>query len=81
MGEQNTHPVRRQVATSLAVALFIGAAALVWAGRVLDRSDVAGMDGGPLLLFSIIPIRPFAWGMALVLAGLGGLIMARASKT
>ena len=65
---------------ALGVVLLLGAVALVWVGGALDRSDVAGMEGGELLLFSLVPIRPFAWVMAAVFAALGAWIMVRAPK-
>ena len=51
---------------ALAGVWFVTAAILVWVGAVLTPDAAADMDGAQRILFTAIPIRPFAWVMAAV---------------
>lgn len=54
------------------VAVHVATSALLFfLGFVLDASSTEAMDGFERLLFTVIPIRPFAWVMAVVFLGLG----------
>ncbi len=56
--------------SALAAAVWIIAAvSLAWAGAVLGPESRSGMDGFVLLLFTVVPIRPFSWVMAVVFVG------------
>ena len=46
-------------------------AALAWAGAVLGPGDREAMDGLALLIFTFVPVRPFAWTFALIFGGMG----------
>ncbi len=70
----------RIVLLALASVLLLAALALIWAGAVLEPSDREAMEGGQLLLFSLVPIRPFAWVMAAVFALLSVALGVRASR-
>lgn len=55
----------------LAGAWFIAAAVLLGVGWVLAPDAADSMEGAQRILFTAIPVRPFAWAMALVFSGLG----------
>ena len=63
------------------VALFLlTAAALIWVGAALGPEDVQAMDGFNRILFTAVPIRPFAWTGAIVFVLLGITIARRALR-
>lgn len=50
---------------------FVAALVLVWVGWALPADSASAMEGGQRLLFTVVPIRPFAWIMAVVFVWLG----------
>ncbi len=75
---------RRVTGFGFAATWLVTAGVLVWVGVVLVPEDRAAMDGLPLLLFTVVPIRLFSWVMAgvfLVLAFAVGRRTVRARPT
>ena len=57
---------------AMSAVLLVTAIVLVWLGTILGPDDREAMDGLVLLLFTAIPIRLFAWTMAVVFLVIGG---------
>lgn len=55
----------------MTVVWLVGAAILFWLGFVLDPSDVDAIDGVQRILFTLVPIKAFAWVMSIVFLGIG----------
>ena len=67
----------RALGVSLTAVWLTTAGVLVWVGSVLGPESVDAMDGFTRILFTAVPIRVFAWTMAIVFAAIG-LATARA---
>lgn len=68
----------RGFGTFLVAVWILAGAVLLILGFVLDPSSTGAMDGFERLVFTVIPIRPFAWIMSAVFLGLGALTARRA---
>ena len=59
---------------------IVAALTLAWVGAVLGPESRSGMDGFALLFFTVVPIRPFSWIMAVVFVVLGVSVGRRAFR-
>ena len=64
----------------VASVFLVTALSLAWIGVVLGPESRSGMDGLALVLFTVVPIRPFSWVMAVIFAVLGVRVVRRAIR-
>ncbi len=76
-----TYRPRRMAAAILAGAFIVGAAALAVVGMVLVPNDLKALEGFQRLLFTVVPVRPFAWACAVVFLILAARIWLRSLST
>lgn len=75
MPEPNEPPTEGLPRGVVAGILVVTAVLLLWVGWVLPADAADAMDGFQRLVFTVIPVRPFAWVMAVVFLALAGRLL------
>jgi len=79
--DTKTYRPNRAYTVFLSLLLLTTAALLVWLGVILAPEDREAMDGIQRLVFTVVPIKPFAWLGGAVFALLGVRLAIRGGRS